>query len=234
MGFFDSVEKRLEGAISGVFAKAFKGEVEPVEITARLQRELDAEATVLGKDRKLVPNAFIVTLSSHDFARLTPYAKTMNAEIATVLAQYASERGYVLNGHIVIDYAEDEELAVGRIKVESTAAAGVDADDVPVPPRKNAMFVEVNGVRHPLTPPGLTIGRGSEVDLRINDPGISREHARIDVEVTASGPALSVTDLGSTNGIKVDGRKTAAAPLAVGSVVDMGKTKLRIVTEPNV
>ena len=76
MGFLDKVEKSIEGAVSGVFARAFRGEVEPVEIAGRLQRELDSEAQILSRDKSLVPNDFVVRLSSRDYERLVPYTKT--------------------------------------------------------------------------------------------------------------------------------------------------------------
>ena len=75
MGVFDRVEKKLENAVSGAFARAFKGDVQPVEITARLQRELDSEAKLLSRERKLVPNEFHVALSQHDYDRLTRTAR---------------------------------------------------------------------------------------------------------------------------------------------------------------
>ena len=64
MGVFDNLERKLEGVVNGAFARAFKGDVQPVEITARLQKELDAEARLLSRDRKLVPNDFTVYLSA--------------------------------------------------------------------------------------------------------------------------------------------------------------------------
>ena len=81
MGVFDKVEKKLEGAVNGVFARAFKGDVQPVEITARIQKEMDAEAQLLDRERRLVPNEFTIGLSEHDYDRLTPYSRTLNAEI---------------------------------------------------------------------------------------------------------------------------------------------------------
>ncbi|MDR1790080.1 MAG: FHA domain-containing protein [Propionibacteriaceae bacterium] len=229
MGIFDAIERKLEGAVSGAFARTFKGDVQPVEITARLQKELDAAGTMLDKTRKLVPNHFLVTLSEHDFARLTPFAKTMNAEIIPVVSEYASNHDYVFNGPVAIEYAEDPKLPIGRFRVESSAVSEVNAEVAPPPPSYNALFVEVNGVRHPLTPPGLTVGRGNEVELRINDPGISREHARIEVEYTINGPIVTVTDLASTNGIKVNGRKVDTTVLNVGDVISLGKSELRVV-----
>ncbi len=233
MGVFDRVEKKLESAVGGVFARAFKGDVQPVEITARLQRELDSEARLLSRDRKLVPNEFRIGLSAHDYDRLTPYSKTLNAEIAPLLLNYAAEKGYIFNGPVSIEYSLDESLPIGRFSVASDAVADVvDADPArQAKQRTIGLVVEVNGVRHPLAAPGLTIGRGTEADLRINDPGISRLHARINVIESASGVSLSIEDLGSTNGITVDGQRTRQSGLVNGSRIDIGNSHL-LITSP--
>lgn len=229
MGVFDRVEKKLEGAVSGVFARAFKGDVQPVEITARLQRELDAEAKLLSRERKLVPNEFSVQLSQHDYDRLTPYSKTLNNEVAAQLRDYAADKGYIFNGPVVINYELDTTLPTGRFTVTSSAVADVDSASPPPPvDRPVALFLEVNGVRHPLTPPGFTIGRGTDADLRINDPGISRRHARI--SVSDSGE-IQIEDLGSTNGIICNGQRVRQASLGVGSRMEIGSTRM-VITSP--
>jgi hypothetical protein len=236
MGVFDRVEKKLENAVGGAFARAFKGDVQPVEITARLQRELDAEAKLLSRERKLVPNEFRIGLSSHDYDRLTPYSKTLNSEIIPQLTTYAGEKGYIFNGPVAIDYGLDESLPIGRFTVTSAAVAGVVDTVEPAsvsPLRPVSLVVEVNGVRHPLVAPGVTIGRGTEADLRINDPGVSRLHARILLTDTPSGPQLSIEDLGSTNGITVDGVRTRQASLHQGSRIEVGSTRLAIVSPVN-
>ena len=177
MGILERFEKKVEGAVSAVFARTFKGDVQPVEITARLQRELDAEAKLMSRDKRLVPNAFTVRLSQHDYDKLAPYAKTLNTELAGELRKHAREMGYVFNGPIKVDFELDTQLPTGRFTVSSEAVAGVSergqpASDTTI--RRSALVLEVNGTRHPLAPPGLVIGRGSDADLRINDPGISR------------------------------------------------------------
>ena len=159
MGVFDNLEKKLEGAVNGAFARAFKGDVQPVEITARLQRELDAEAKLLVRDRKLVPNDFTVGLSaSTTTTGSTPYTQTLNAEIIPQLRDYAADAGYIFNGPVTIDYALDAALPIGRFTVASQAVAAADAagrraDRRSAGPR---LVLEVNGIRHPLTPPGFT------------------------------------------------------------------------------
>ncbi len=231
MGVFDRVERTLENAVSGAFARAFKGDVQPVEITARLQRELDREAKLLDRTRKLVPNDFRIGLSTHDYERLTPYSKTLNSEIVPQLRDYATERGYLFNGPVTIEYSLDESLPVGRFTVASAAVAGVDAEPAtPSEIRQAALVVEVNGVRHPLNPPGLTIGRGTDADLRINDPGVSRLHARIVVDSPFAPQQLRIEDMGSTNGIVVDGQRVRQATLAQGSRIEIGSTRLTIVS----
>ena len=133
MGVFDRVERTLENAVSGAFARAFKGDVQPVEITARLQRELDREAKLLDRARKLVPNDFQIGLSTHDYERLTPYSKTLNSEIVPQLRNYATEHGYLFNGPVTIDYSLDESLPVGRFTVTSAAVAGVEQAEPATP-----------------------------------------------------------------------------------------------------
>ncbi len=231
MGLFDRFENKIEGAVSGAFARAFKGDVQPVEISARLQRELDAEARLLSRDKRLVPNDFTVGLSRRDHDRLVPYAKTLNAEIVPELREHAADRRYVFNGPIRITYELDESLPTGRFTVSSTAVADVEQAEGSASTsmiRRSQLVLEVNGVRHPLVPPGLVIGRGSEADLRINDPGVSRKHARISINNYGDEISLAIEDLGSTNGIIVDGQKVRQATLADGSRIEIGSTRMLV------
>ncbi|MDR1078057.1 MAG: DUF3662 domain-containing protein [Propionibacteriaceae bacterium] len=229
MGLFGKAEKKLEGAVGGVFARAFKGDVQPVEITQRLCKELDAEAQLLSRDKSLVPNGFLVELSKHDYARLFPFSKTMNAEISAELKDYATEHAYVFDGPISITYEERPDLPIGRFEVSSATLAAVDATAaVESRSRPAPLVLEVNGVRHPLTGPSLVIGRGAEADLRINDPGISRQHAKIVVSQAGERTRVVVQDLGSTNGIIVDGQKVAEAELTDGARIDLGKTQILV------
>lgn len=92
------------------------------------------------------------------------------------------------------------------------------------------MVLEVNGMRHPLRPPGLIIGRGTDADLRINDPGISRRHAQLRVGSRGGAIELEIIDLGSTNGIMVDGRRVQRAPIGEGSRIEIGSTRMLVHT----
>jgi hypothetical protein len=202
-----------------------------VEITHRLCKELDSTAQIMGDDRYLVPNDFLISLSKHDYSRLFPYSKTMTAEMTADIREYAATNDYIFNGPITINLEERPDLPVGRFHVGCHTVAGVDAPrSSPGSMRSANLVVEVNGVRHPLTPPGFTVGRGSDADLRINDPGISRVHARFVVSGSGATMKVQIQDLQSTNGILVDGRKMVQADLHDGSRIDIGKTHMLVYT----
>ncbi len=234
MGVFDKAEKRIESAVGKVFARAFKGFVHPVEIVAGIQRELDAEAKLLSRDRRLVPNAFTIGLSKADYDRLVPYTKTLNAEILPGIRDHASERHYVFNGPVTIEYTLDESLPTGQFTVSSEA---VSSDGTPEPtpggepqPTSGTLVLEVNGVRHPLTAPGILIGRGAEADLRLNDPGVSRRHAMITVSGDPDHPVITIEDLGSTNGVHVNGSRVTKTRVGEGTRIEIGSTRMLIHT----
>ncbi|MEU6234831.1 DUF3662 and FHA domain-containing protein [Kitasatospora sp. NPDC047058] len=82
-------------------------------------------------------------------------------------------------------------------------------------------WIEVNGARHQITGNACVLGRSTEADVRIDDPGVSRKHA----EIRPGTPSM-VLDLGSTNGIVVDGQHTQRATLRDGSRIVVGSTTI--------
>ncbi len=228
MGMLQRFESRLEQAVSGAFAKAFRSAVQPVELAAALQREVDNSAQILSRNRRLVPNTFSIELSAVDFERLQPYSHTLTGELVEMLREHADEQHYVFAGPVAIDFSQADDLVTGRFRVRSHALAQVVPAAAPNrSSRPVGVTLEVNGTSHPLTPPGLVIGRGSEADLRINDPGISRRHAQFRV-TSDRPPVVTVADLGSTNGTVVDGHRVEEAPLPDGAVVRLGNTDVTV------
>ena len=218
-------EHKLEQMISGAFARAFRSAVQPVEISAALQRECDNNAQILSRDRRLVPNDFHVELSGTDLERLKAYDSAMERELTDQLQDHADAQGYVFTGPVTIAFEAADDLTTGRFRIRSQAQATVTDRDRRAGSRPSRAMLEVNGSRHPLRPPGLVVGRGTEADLRINDPGISRRH----VEFTVRGEhEVEVADLGSTNGMLVDGTKMGRARLRDGATVKIGHTTMTL------
>lgn len=229
MSAFQRFENRLEQAISGAFARAFRSAVQPVEISAALQRELDNNAQILSRDRRLVPNSFHVELSAGDLERLAPYDSAMAAELTDALREHAEQQAYVFPGPVRIGFEPAEDLTTGRFRVRSRAEAKVTGNDTRTQVGRARAVLEVNGTTHALHPPSVVVGRGTDADVRVNDPGVSRRHAEFGITTGRDGGIrLAVRDLGSTNGVLVDGAKVAQSPLDDGSVVKVGNTTLTV------
>jgi hypothetical protein len=224
MGVLQRFERRIEELVNRPFAKAFKAEVQPVEIASALQRECDDRAAIVARGRTMVPNAFTVTLSQHDFERLEVYQEPLRGELADMVREHAEEQSYAFIGPVTVEFGRDEELPTGRFEVRSAAVAGATAraDDTLSVGGTDLPWVEVGSTTYALSRPTTRIGRGSEADLRIDDPGISRRHA----ELRRSGGDVTVVDLGSTNGVVVDGERVERARLRDGSEVVLGSTTM--------
>jgi len=230
VGGLQRFEQRLESMISGAFARTFRSAVQPVEIAAALERELDNNAQILSRDRRLVPNDFHVELAKTDLDRLTPYDSTLERELTDQLQKHALSQSYVFPGPVKIAFEPADDLTTGRFRIRSQAQAKVTGTSTHTQVRRARALLEVNGSQHPLQPPGLVIGRGTDADIRINDPGISRRHAEFMVFLGRDDerPTIEVHDLGSTNGIVVDGRKVPRAALQDGSTVKVGTTSMTV------
>jgi pSer/pThr/pTyr-binding forkhead associated (FHA) protein len=231
-GVIQRFEQRLEGVVTGAFARAFRSAVQPVEIAAALQREIDSSAHVLSRDRLLAPNVFEVELSESDHERLAQFSGTLAEELGRLVEEHVAEQRYTLTGPLSITFTEAADLGTGRFRVRSSASAAVTPvvgermTETSI--RASDVIIEVNGMRHPLRPPGIVIGRGSEADLRINDPGISRQHAKIAISIGDAGTIVAIRDLGSTNGVILDGQRVETARVLDGSQIKLGNTSIVI------
>ena len=233
VGALHRFEQRLEQMVTGAFARAFRSAVQPMEIAAALQREVDNSAQILSRDRRLAPNNFMIDLSGPDFDRLSTYGDTLSRELAAMLHEHAQEQHYMFAGPISMNFTRSDDLTTGRFRVRSEASAAVtpppgaaQMSDTMI--SRAPLFLEINGTRHPLEPPGLTIGRGTNADLRIDDPGVSRRHVEFRVAAGNGTPSVSVVDLGSTNGTLVNGQRIQHAALDNGSVVQIGSTRITV------
>jgi hypothetical protein len=227
-------ENKLEQMISGVFARTFRSAVQPVEIASALNREVDNSAQILSRDRRLVPNNFVVELSQADHQRFEGLGPQLPRELTEMLREHAAQQSYVFTGPVSITLAPTDDLTMGRFRVRSKAVskaslAGGDPSSTQV--RRATATLELNGEKLPLAPPGIVIGRGNDADLRIDDPGVSRKHIeiRVDEPQDVHGePRITVHDLGSTNGMLVNGRRVEKATLADGATIRIGNTTMSL------
>jgi hypothetical protein len=213
VGLLDSFEQGLERAVNRAFAKTFRSGIQPVEIASALRRELDTKAAVVTRDRILVPNDLTVRLSPADEERMRSLGSALLTELDTMLRSHASAQGYSLAGPLRLALRADESVTTGTVAVDSVAAEGrVEWRAV----------VDVNGRRYPLGKARTVLGRGSDADITVQDPGTSRAH----VEILWDGERAMVRDLGSTNGSKLDGRPVTQSGLNDGQTITIGRTDI--------
>jgi len=235
MGLLENLEQRLDRIVNGSFSKAFKSEVQPVELGAALQQEIDNRAeTVTGQT--VVPNIFIIELGSVDYDRLTPYFETLCAELTALADQYSNEQRYttVDSSHITFDLDSVLETGVFRIRSASATkphdapeAVYLNPDITPqVPMSSFAMaaspyLVSISGEEFKITKSVSNVGRGDGADIQIDDASVSRLHCAI-----VLGSDVVVRDLGSTNGTLVDGIRATETVVRDGSIIKIGNITL--------
>ncbi|MQY05160.1 DUF3662 and FHA domain-containing protein [Actinomadura macrotermitis] len=244
MGVIQRFERRLEGMVEGAFARAFKSELQPVEVASAVQREMDDRAAIVAPGRTLVPNDFVVEISQQDGQRLQVYADSLSQELANLAREYAKEQGYSFVGPVRVRFENAGDLTTGMFRIRSGVIRGSTVEggeirrpvsDVPQGGRGGAfgghprllVTTAVEGSdttqrTYEINTPVTLLGRGTDCDLRLVDPGVSRHHAEIRVE----GPEIVLVDLGSTNGSFVNGQPIRRVTLVDGSRVTMGRTTL--------
>lgn len=213
MGILDEFEKGLERVVGGAFAKTFKSGLQPLEVTAALRRELDTQSAVVSRDRILAPNRFVVRLSPSDHERMTGLGDALIDEFTQLVQQHATAQGYSFAGGIDIRLERDEKLSAGIVRIDSENVKG----DVVWEP-----VLDIGGARHALRVGRTVIGRGSDADITIDDSGTSRRH----IEILWDGTHGQVTDLGSTNGSKLNGDRVTQAVLEPDSIIEIGRTRI--------
>ena len=235
MGSLDNLEQRLDRIVNGSFSKAFKSEVQPVELGAALQQEIDNRAdTITGQT--VVPNIFIIELGSVDHERLETYFETLSVELGNLADAYSSEQRYTTVDSAHISFDLDSELETGVFRIRSTAAkrpadviaASLVAQDatpqVPLTsftPEATPYLTSITGEEFKITKSVTNIGRGVEADIQIDDTSVSRLHCAI-----VLGSEVLVRDLGSTNGTVVDGSRATESILRDGSIIKVGNITL--------
>jgi hypothetical protein len=228
LSVFRRLEDRLEGLVRGVFSRAFSSEVQPIELARRLAREMDANRTA-SVSRIYVPNRYTVYLSPGDHEKLEGYEGSLGQELSSYLLEHARTRGYELLTRPEIGFETDDRLRLGEfgiqarmVKAPSREGEGPDQAEegrtmiYRAPP---PAAVEVEGRSHDLSGT-VVLGRAEECGIVLEDPNVSRRHA----EFRLRGGDWHVVDLGSTNGVKVNGRQVGSARLTDGDRITLGTT----------
>jgi hypothetical protein len=211
-------ERRLERLVDGVFARTFRSGLQPIEVGRRLTREMDLKRQM--SVRGLVaPNAFVVVLSPTDAERFSGFMDTFIHELGEAAKTHAANEEYQLLGPVSVRVEVDPDLATGTFDLFAEIAPAK-------PPRESSgptvSLVLPDGRRIPIGPIPVTIGRLPGVTILLADPSVSRRHA----EVRLANGVPTITDLGSTNGTRVNGLPVTQHVLRSGDRISIGATEL--------
>lgn len=246
MSVLRSLESKLAGLVEGTFSRAFKSEVRPAEIARKLARELD-QHRVQSLSRTFAPNEYAVWLSPEDRAQFEGYEDELKRELAGYLLEHARRERVSLVTRPTIDFRTDAKLRLGEFGIQARmvrppGAAEEEpsqgdhghtmvyssserlAEPLREPdPRRGSARLQVDGRTELLGSSGAVLGRSRDVDVVVDDPNVSRRHA----EVRPSGGSWTVRDLGSTNGVKVNGRRIhGPQSLKRGDVIELGTARV--------
>ncbi len=223
MSLLRNLEDKIAGLVEGTFGRVFRTQVRPVEIARKLAREMEEHKTV-SVSRTYVPNEYVVWLSPEDRQRFEGVEHDVSDELSAYLLEHARREKLALVSRPTISFETDERLRLGEFGIQarlvraaaeaveqadhghtmvySTAARAQEELDDNRSGRRGRAVLMAEGKRYAVAPGGATIGRSRECDIVLADSNVSRRHA----ELRPLGDGWTVTDLGSTNGVRVNGR----------------------------
>ncbi len=252
MGLFSGLEGSLEKYIEGFFRDKFKGRVQPLEMAKRLAREMRDRKRV-SISRVYAPNEYTIYLHPEDYRAVSSIAPLLAGELQDYLIQKAREKNFTLVAPPRVEIQEDAAVVEGQMRIEGRFGEAVcttgEEGDRPVIAREGEFedTLEYQPARHtapvPVVPPGprarlvvtagpqegkvfplqtttMVIGRRDTCDVVLSDSSVSRRHAQLEYR----GGEYVLTDLGSTNGVYVNGVRVHAKVLAPGDTIKMGAT----------
>ncbi len=241
-----NLEAKLGGLVEGAFGRAFKSSVQPVELAHKLAKEME-ENQMVSVSRSYVPNHYRVFLSPPDREQFASYEPALRKELSDYLLEHARQERLALTSRPQVEFHTDERLALGEFGIqaqllsppeeEAPAASAPSAGDFghtmvytpagdsrllePVDDRRQVLLAG-DGRRSRLSGSRVVVGRSRDCDVVVDDPNVSRRH----VELRREEGGWSVFDLGSTNGMKVNGRRVESSALRPGDHITVGVTDL--------
>jgi Protein of unknown function (DUF3662)/FHA domain len=252
-----AIEQKIEALFEGVFGRAFRTNVQPVELARKLAKEMDDHKTV-SVSRVYVPNEYTVYLAPADRGQFEGYESNLQSELEEYLTEHAKREDYALLTAPRVLLETDDDLVVGEFgiatrmvqprrprraegepeeQVEPGATMIYKPKAAPQPTEaaspvdlgvEREVAVLAWDERHMrIDKRRVVLGRSRECDVQIEDPNVSRRHA----ELRQEGAAFWIVDLDSTNGIEVNGRRVQRAKLDSGDIVTVGSTDITFSTE---
>jgi FHA domain-containing protein len=252
-----AIEQKIESLFEGIFGRAFRTNVQPVELARKLAKEMDDHRTI-SVSRVYVPNEYTVYLAPDDREQFSSYEENLKGELQEYLSEHSRREEYALLSPVRVLMETDSDLDVGEFGIATrmvqpdrsrSGADGEPADDVapgatmiykpqtPVPTQAASaqelglgaelVTLSFDGTRFEVKQRRVVIGRSRDCDIQLSDTNVSRRHA----ELRQEGASYWIVDLGSTNGLEVNGKRVKRAKLNDGDTITVGSTEVRFSQE---
>jgi hypothetical protein len=258
MSVLRSLEEKIAGLVEGTFGRVFRSEVRPVELARKLAKEMDEHRTV-SVSRTYVPNEYVVWLSPQDRQRYEGVEQSVIDELGAYLLEHARREKLALVSRPQIEFRTDERLALGEFGIQARLVQPAEPERhgaVEARPAdmghtmvystsdrhqsaleevgsgtsntRRRAYVIADGKRLVVPANGAVIGRSRDSDIVLDDSNVSRRHA----EISPSGRSWLIQDLGSTNGVRVNGRQVDGPhPLESGDRIELGTVRVSFEVE---
>src|SRR5437773_6443359 len=106
-----AIEQKIEALFEGIFGRAFRSNVQPVELARKLAKEMDEHKTV-SISRVYVPNEYMLYLSPGDRKQFASYEASLLTELGDYLSEHARREGYSLLATPKVTMEEGEALDI--------------------------------------------------------------------------------------------------------------------------
>jgi hypothetical protein len=247
-----NIEQKIEALFEGVFGRAFRTHVQPVEVARKLAKEMD-DHKMASVSRIYAPNEYSVYLSPNDREQFSSYEESLVSELQEYLAEHAKRETYVLLSSPRVLMHTDSDLEVGEfgiatrmVQPEGRKSPLRDEPAEQVEPGATMIYkagapqpteaaspaelglepdrfsLTLNGESHSLADGRAVLGRSKECDVQVPDPNVSRRHAELRLE----GGSWWLVDLDSTNGTVLNGKRVQRAKLSDGDTIRLGDLEL--------
>jgi hypothetical protein len=245
-----TIERKIEALFEGIFGRAFRTNVQPVELARKLAKEMDDHRTV-SVSRVYVPNEYTVFLSPQDREQFEGYEDSLRSELQEYLSEHARREDYALLSPARVSMETDSDLDIGEFGIATRMVhpdrrsgegepvaelqpgatmvykpkvadptQAVSPEELGVAPE--LVTLSWNGSSHEIKQRRVVIGRSRDCDVQLADANVSRRHA----ELRQEGASYWIIDLGSTNGMEVNGKRVKRAKLRSGDTITLGSTEV--------
>jgi hypothetical protein len=251
MSVLRSIEQKIEGLFEGMFGRAFRTHVQPVELARKLAKEMDEHRTI-SVSRVYVPNEYSVYLSEADREQFAGYEGSLIGELQDYLVEHARRETYAMLTAPKVLMLTDADLSIGEfgiatrmVQPEGRRGPQLDEPEAQVEPGATMIYkakpqpteaaspvelgveeesfaLTMKGRTHALDGAKVVLGRSKDSDVQVEDANVSRKHA----ELRREGPAWWLVDLGSTNGTELNGKRIQRSKLSDGDTITLGATDL--------